>query len=749
MSTTATDLDLTKGSKIRQWRMFKDGATRYVVASGGGAVIISLLLIFVYLVWVVLPIFAPADAEWLASYDIPGNKQAQTLHLAVEEQNEIASRFSNDGKITFFNTADGSVRNEFSVPSDANISAFSSGFENSQTVLYGFDDGSALFVKHKYKITYPNDQRHIDPFVTFPAGETPLSIDETGGAIQLITGQTGEEEATIVAKLASGDLLVTNMIKEESFMDDELTWETEQGTLDAKGNVIALELIDDQSGLYTLNDSNELAFYDLRNRTSPQLVDSIALNDFNISADALALITGGISAMVTDENGSVHQFFLARNENGNFKLRHIRQFEHDVAVTAFAAEHARKGFMVGDKNGNIGVYHTTAQRHLFTEKASDVAIEKTTFSPRASAGLMLDADQKVHLWKFHNEYPEVSTSALWGEVWYEGYEDPKYTWQSSSASNDFEPKFSLVPLSLGTLKAAFYALLFAIPLAILGAAYTAYFMTPSMRKYVKPTIEIMEALPTVILGFLAGLWLAPFMEKNLPGFITMLVLLPVGTILASYGYTRLPKALRNNIAEGWQAALLIPVVFGIGWLSFHLSPTIEAIFFGGDMRNYLTNDLGIPFDQRNSLVVGIAMGFAVIPTIFSIAEDAVFSVPKHLTFGSLALGATPWQTLTRVVLLTASPGIFSAVMIGLGRAVGETMIVLMATGNTPVMDMSIFQGMRTLSANIAVEMPESELGSSHYRILFLAALVLFVFTFFFNTIAELVRQRLRKKYSSL
>ena len=116
------------------------------------------------------------------------------------------------------------------------------------------------------------------------------------------------------------------------------------------------------------------------------------------------------------------------------------------------------------------------------------------------------------------------------------------------------------------------------------------------------------------------------------------------------------------------------------------------------------------------------MGFAVIPNIFSIAEDAIFSVPRSLTLGSLALGATPWQTLTRVVILTASPGIFSALMIGMGRAVGETMIVLMATGNTPIMDVNLFEGMRTLAANVAVEMPESEVGGSHYRVLFLSAL---------------------------
>jgi phosphate transport system permease protein len=190
------------------------------------------------------------------------------------------------------------------------------------------------------------------------------------------------------------------------------------------------------------------------------------------------------------------------------------------------------------------------------------------------------------------------------------------------------------------------------------------------------------------------------------------------------------------------------VVLFTGWLCVTMSPLIEVWLFDGSMRQWFT-DVGITYDQRNALVVGVAMGFAVVPTIFSIAEDAVFNVPKHLTQGSLALGATPWQTVIGVVLLTASPGIFSAVMIGFGRAVGETMIVLMATGNSPVVNFNIFEGMRTLSANIAVEMPEAAVGGTHYRLLFLAALVLFGFTFILNTIAEVVRQRLRAKYSSL
>jgi len=359
------------------------------------------------------------------------------------------------------------------------------------------------------------------------------------------------------------------------------------------------------------------------------------------------------------------------------------------------------------------------------------------------------ADGKLYTAKVHNEFPEVSFSSLWQKVWYESYEKPEYIWQSAAANNDFEPKFSLAPLTLGTLKAAFYAMLIATPLALFAAIYGAYFMAPRMRRVAKPSIEIMEALPTVILGFLAGLWRAPLVENNLAGTLLSFVFTRAAIMLAALFWSRLPESLTNRVRPGWEAALLVPVVMLGIWLAFQAGHPLEAHFFGGDMPHWLTTEMGISYEQRNSLVVGIAMGFAVTPTIFSIAEDAIFSVPKHLTTGSLALGATPWQTLKNVVLLTASPGIFSAVMIGMGRAVGETMIVLMATGNTAVMDLSIFTGFRTLAANVGVEMPEAAVGTTHFRLLFVSALVLFVFTFVVNTVAELVRQRLREKYSSI
>ena len=149
--------------------------------------------------------------------------------------------------------------------------------------------------------------------------------------------------------------------------------------------------------------------------------------------------------------------------------------------------------------------------------------------------------------------------------------------------------------------------------------------------------------------------------------------------------------------------------------------------------------------QRNALVVAVGMSFAIIPLIFTIADDALSSVPDHLRSASLGAGATPWQTAVRVIVPSAASGLFSEVMIGLGRAVGETMIVLMAAGNTPIMSWNLFNGFQTLSAAIATELPEAARGSAHYRVLFLAALTLFAVTFVVNSVAEIVRQRFRRR----
>jgi len=733
----------------RRLRAFKDHLTRWYVSVGGLAVLAAITLIFFYLAQVVLPMFKGAELSASGEPQQPAwlSEQGKPLLLALEEQNQVAMRLDAQGQVSFFEAANGALLNRVALPLPAGVQIVSRGLDlpGSNRVVLGLSNGQALVFRHSYKVSYPNNQKTIVPQIEYPFGETPIQIDPQGRAIDQIAVSVNGD-TLMLAGSTNGQVHALSLTREENLMTGEVTLDEQRLNLPQLDEPIEKLVIDPrQLWLYAFSGRATADVFDLNKQH---------LNGrYNLLEDAQAEVTevtpllGGISLMIGDSKGGIHQWFMVRGESGA-QFRNIRDFQlNGSPITQILPEERRKGFVALDAAGNLGVFHSTAHRTLLIAPVAEGAA-LAALSPRANL-LLVESAGKLKNFALDNPHPEVSWSALWGKVWYESYDEPKYVWQSTSANTDFEPKLSLSPLTFGTFKAAFYAMLLAAPMSIAAAIYTAYFMAPALRRKVKPVIELMEALPTVILGFFAGLFLAPYVEGHLPGIFSLLLLTPLGILLAAYVWSLLPERIRLVIPDGWEAALLVPVILAVAAFALGMSGHMENWFFGGDMRLWLSNDLGIPFDQRNALVVGLAMGFAVIPNIYSIAEDAVFSVPKSLTQGSLALGATPWQTLTRVVILTASPGIFSALMIGLGRAVGETMIVLMATGNTPIMEANIFEGLRTLAANVAVEMPESEVGSTHYRVLFLAAMVLLMFTFVMNTLAELIRTRLRKKYASL
>ncbi len=747
--TQRLDFNTPALQRKRRMRALKDRLAHWYVSIGGLAVLGAITLIFFYLASVVLPIFGGASLEarpaqqpaWLA-------EQEPALLLAIEEQNEVALRLERSGLVQFFALKSGAaLRSErIALPEGSRIVSIAQDQPGSRRLVLGLSDGQALVVQHNYRVSYPDNVKTVTPEIAYPFGAAPIALDPQGRALDKVA--INQNGATLMLAASSGaELQLLALEREENLFTGETRLDERRIVLPQIAEPIHSLVIDPrQLWLYVINGRATADVFDLRNNSLNGRY-SLA-GDRDTAVSTVTPLLGGISLMVGDSKGGIAQWFMVRNPEGKSTLTRIRDFRlGDSPVTQILPEERRKGFLALDAAGTLGIFHSTAHRTLLTEQVAEGAA-LAALSPRASR-VLVESNGQLKRFVLDNPHPEVSWSALWGKVWYESYDEPGYVWQSTSANTDFEPKLSLAPLAFGTLKAAFYAMLLAAPLAICAAIYTAYFMAPAMRRKIKPVIELMEALPTVILGFFAGLFLAPYVEGHLPGIFSLLLLMPVGIVLAAWLWSRLPESIRLRVPDGWEAALLIPVIIGIGAFSLGISGHLENWFFGGDMRLWLSNDLGIPFDQRNALVVGLAMGFAVIPNIYSIAEDAVFSVPKSLTFGSLALGATPWQTLTRVVILTASPGIFSALMIGLGRAVGETMIVLMATGNTPIMEMNIFEGLRTLAANVAVEMPESEVGSSHYRVLFLAALVLLCFTFVMNTLAELIRTRLRKKYASL
>ena len=245
------------------------------------------------------------------------------------------------------------------------------------------------------------------------------------------------------------------------------------------------------------------------------------------------------------------------------------------------------------------------------------------------------------------------------------YAAPAYIWQPVSPV----PKFNLAPLLAGSLKATLIALLLSVPLALGAALYVSQLCPPRFKETLKPALEMLSGVPSVVLGFFALLVLATWLQK----------------------------------------------VFG--------------------------------YDSRlNALVAGLAMGFAIVPIVFSLAEDALTSVPRSLTQAALALGASRWQAAWQVVLPAALPGVFAAVMLGFGRAIGETMVVLMASGNASILSWSVFDSTRTLTATIAAEMAEVARGGVHYRMLFLIGALLLVVTLLSNLAGEIVVHRLKRRW---
>jgi phosphate transport system permease protein len=565
------------------------------------------------------------------------------------------------------------------------------------------------------------------------------------------TRELAESGGAIAITLLPGDQIEVQQRKvEKNLQGDEKTTEHTYRLSDKLPGVIsAIRLGNKGKNLFAGTDNGWLVRWDLSDEGEGRLVETVQAFKDNRRITALTTMLGDTSVAVGDTKGEVTTWMPVKQagsgEDKQLTMIH-RLPGFTQAVVRLLASPRDKSLAAMDKDGNIRLVHMTSERLLLDLKAG-MPIVAAAFADRGRQLVVSGANGKAVAWKLDIPHPEISFSTLFQKVWYEGYDRPEYVWQSSAATDDFETKLSLVPLIFGTLKATLFAMLFAVPLALLGALYTSQFMAPNLKGRIKPTVEIMAAVPSVVVGFLAGLWLAPLLDKNILALFLSTILVPVMLLLTILIWRPFAEKTRiGRSLKGYEFLGLLPVVVLGLWLAGQLAVPLEATFFGADLKQWLYTVLGVRYDQRNSIIIAIALGFAVIPIIFTIAEDALSNVPRNLTAASLALGASRWQTAWRVVLPSALPGVFSAIMIGFGRAVGETMIVLMATGNTPIMSWSLFNGLRSLSANIAVEIPEAPFNGTLYRTLFLSAVLLFVLTFIINTAAEILRQRFRKKY---
>ncbi|MGF1696851.1 ABC transporter permease subunit [Vibrio lamellibrachiae] len=715
-------------------RFIKDRVVRLLVSCGGVGVLAALVLIFVYLALVVLPLFSDANIESNHSSNIIDTPES--ISIGIDEYGGHAYALSKMGQLDFW-SLDGSksAHTSFSIADDISLYTKNKKPNGWQAVI---DSSEQLFL---FRPQFSNNQSrkggNFTPNVESYDLIEGMNLTHSTDSLSQFDFAINEKLLTLVGYYESGMVLVrwNDGTKVHEFRFNSLLPHLEQLILTPSGET-----------LYMRSGSDLVVAQKQNQKFVVREVVDLSQGTNKHSVSNIDLLSGAYSLLVTHQDGLVSQWFDVLSD-GERRLTYIREFELASQLEFLLPDTFRKGFYSFYTNGSLQSHYTTSEKLVMFERPYQQAPTLAAMSNNEKYLLSLTGNE-LSVALVNNEHPEISFSSLWHKVWYESYPEPQYTWQTTSANDDFEAKFSLVPIAFGTLKAAAFAMLFAVPISVFGAIYTAYFMSEKMRRIVKPSIELMEAFPTVIIGFLAGLWFAPIVETHLSAVIALLIFLPLSTVVVGAIWHVLPSKFVSLFPNGWHGLILMPVLVCLVIAILSQSAALELWLFDGDVRIYLA-DIGVDFDQRNALVVGFAMGFAVIPTIFTISEDAIFSVPKHLSDGSLALGATPWQTLIYVVLLTASPGIFSAIMMGLGRAVGETMIVLMATGNTPILDWNILEGMRTLSATIAVEMPESEVASTHYRILFLGALLLLMFTFAVNSIAEWVRQRLRERYRAL
>ncbi|RMI15345.1 MAG: ABC transporter permease subunit [Calditrichaeota bacterium] len=721
-----------------------DRRARRIIAAGGYGIILSIVAILLFLAYQSWPLSWGASVkEWFTFPVSTGSPRI--LLTGVDPYLEVFYTLNDRGAITFFRISDGKPIRQVQLPlkGKEKLLSASRGSLGREAFAAGSDSGRVYTGEIRMKPNYAGEQRVIEArVIQEPPWKVSTVADSLPNHVELMVYRKNEDlyefwawtnhQGELWLRIYDPDLEEAYLHNLTDFLEGH---RISAMTMSYNGENLIIGTVEGEIVWLDISDYEDI---EPKERWK-------ALNS---PIAAVEYLLGDQTVVIGGAGGEVETWFPVRTPSNVLKFQRIHQYRsHNAAVTQIYVSSRNRSFLTIDAEGQAGLHYSTTGRTQLAFQPSHSRIQAAAFSPKVNAIVAVNAENAFTLFRLENPHPETTVKTLFGKVWYEGYPQPAFVWQSTGGSDEFEPKLSLIPLIFGTFKGTLYAMIFSVPIALLSAIYVSQFAPRKLARVIKPTVEIMAALPSVVVGFLAGLYFSPLIEDYLSSALLFFFLLPLVFGLALGVWRQVPESYREKLPPTgaiW-VALFILVLTLI--LSLWLGHPVERLFFEGNFQQWLFTRLGETYETRNSLVVGFALGFAVVPIIFTVAEDALSNVPDSLTSAALALGASRWQTVRKVVLPAASGGIFAAMMLGLGRAVGETMIVLMATGNTPIIDLSPFNGFRAMSACIAVEIPEAPVGGTLYRVLFLTALLLFIFTFLINTLSSFIGERLRQKYA--
>jgi phosphate transport system permease protein len=840
-----------------------DQLSTYVIQTGGALVLIAVLGICVYLAYVVVPLFSRGEVGDRLNSDTPMRAGIPV----IDPYAQGVAFVSPDGSIQPFKIASGEALADPRLLSEDQRPTSLSVARNGQLVAAGYADGSVRLGSVGFdetiletqppspdQTTWAADGALYEMVTPTRARRSEVSI-ELGDPVELASGQgavvrldyridpTGR--TVLLAVREDGTVLVNTVrtIRPLGGGPPRTRLSSTEFVTDPDSLERWFFVSSDSDSVFALAEDGTLHRYERAGDGFAKAETLRAIGD-GATVTAANMLLGGNSLLVGDSQGTVYTWHVgidATTEGGS-EPRLVLAHEFSGAespIVDIAPSMRDRSIVILGEGGQVRVRHVTSEKIVadFQTDLDDAIYAR--LAPKNDGIFVLGSSGRAVVRALDPGYPEFSFKALFGKVHYENQLEPSYVYQSSSGDDAAEVKLSVMPLIFGSLKATIFAMLFAVPAGVLAAIYTSEFLNPGVRRFVKPGVEMMASLPSVVLGFVAAIVVAPYVRDVLPSVLVGLATVPFTILLVAHLWQMVPSYLRKRL-KAWQHMSALVMVTGLGvMIASALGPPFERMLFAPpegvelgvpvDIRRWLASEYGAAwpgwfvvlvgpvaivlavlqsmfvsrrldravagrsdlfiagvmlgrffvmlgltlvlsivlaqvlqalgydprnsifgeFSPRNTLVVAMIMGFAVIPIIYTISDDSLQAVPDSLRSASLGAGATPWQTTMRIVIPVAGSGIFSACMIGFGRAAGETMIVLMATGNTPEMSWNIFGGFRTLSANIAVELPEAPKGSTHYRVLFLCGLVLFLMTFVVNTAAEIVRQIVRSRTAGL